>query len=284
MKKQEPSKLEQAALMGAELMKEQEENPYREVRSEIQKLIDGGEVKERDLRREEDLARVHKAVAGLSDAGRAIANFIGTTQGVPNAYADSGLSEKARERVARARAEREKNSAALLNYQYQMGKLDENERSWKYKLRQDKIRNRNNDRRLEYLENESQRKINKQQADIDYKNKLLEYNNRRLALQEDKEKNRISVAQYNAETNRIKANTAKLKAEHNEQGFTTTTTKGYDNMGRLQTVTVVKTPNGEEYQFDADGNVLNNTASANNSTGGGKKDLPNTTKKSLPQG
>lgn len=270
--------------MGAELMKEQEENPYREVRSEIQKLIDGGEVKERDLRREEDLARVHKAVAGLSDAGRAIANFIGTTQGVPNAYADSGLSEKARERVARARAEREKNSAALLNYQYQMGKLDENERSWKYKLRQDKIRNRNNDRRLEYLENESQRKINKQQADIDYKNKLLEYNNRRLALQEDKEKNRISVAQYNAETNRIKANTAKLKAEHNEQGFTTTTTKGYDNMGRLQTVTVVKTPNGEEYQFDADGNVLNNTASANNSTGGGKKDLPNTTKKSLPQG
>lgn len=65
------------------------------------------------------------AIGGIADMGRALANLYFTTKGAPNAYehAKESMGEKSRERYERARAQRDANRAAYINYALNIGKM-----------------------------------------------------------------------------------------------------------------------------------------------------------------
>ena len=65
------------------------------------------------------------AIGGIADMGRALANLYFTTKGAPNAYehAKESMGEKSRERYERARAQRDANRAAYINYVLNIGKM-----------------------------------------------------------------------------------------------------------------------------------------------------------------
>lgn len=72
-------------------------------------------------RRQERLARVHSFTSGIGDLGRAIANMYFTTQYAPNGYdhGKDGLSEKAKARADKWRAERQRLQKEYYNYAMQ---------------------------------------------------------------------------------------------------------------------------------------------------------------------
>lgn len=85
----------------------------------------------------EKMGRGQAFINGIADMGRALTNMYYTTQYAHNAYEEqNSLSARSQERIAKAKAEYDKDRDALLNYALMLDKLDEGERSWKFKLAQ----------------------------------------------------------------------------------------------------------------------------------------------------
>lgn len=100
---------------------------------------------EETARRQERLARAHSFTSGIGDLGRAIANMYFTTQYAPNGYdhGKDGLSEKAKARADKWRAERQRLQKEYYNYALQganakTGRERMQQEQQKTKLAQDK--------------------------------------------------------------------------------------------------------------------------------------------------
>lgn len=74
----------------------------------------------------------HGVVHGIADTVRAIANMYFSTKGAPSAY--EGMSEKARERYAKAKAERDKHREELYNYAMNMRKIENSDNMLKWQM------------------------------------------------------------------------------------------------------------------------------------------------------
>lgn len=142
----------------------EESSPYEGAKAYIQKLIDSAGSRQAETVRDEKLARAQEAVLGIGDMGRALANMFAATQYAPNGFQDSGLSDKARERAERAKAERDKHRDELLNYHMAIGKMNENERSWKFQREMAKERIR-----------QAEEAERRRQGELELKNKVFEW-------------------------------------------------------------------------------------------------------------
>lgn len=79
-------------------------------------------------------------VSGLGDAASAVANLVFTTKGAPNMYDPrNSLSEKARARRERAKAERDANRDKHLHYAMQEAKMRDADRNWRFQLEQTRL-------------------------------------------------------------------------------------------------------------------------------------------------
>lgn len=158
----------------------EEASPYEGAKAYIQKLIDSAGSRQAETVRDEKLARAQEAVLGIGDMGRALANMFAATQYAPNGFQDSGLSDKARERAERAKAERDKHRDELLNYHMAIGKMNENERSWKHQREMAKERLALQQQKQQNADELLQSKIKANEARENYY-KALENKNDKLA-------------------------------------------------------------------------------------------------------
>lgn len=79
-------------------------------------------------------------VSGLGDAASAVANLVFTTKGAPNMYDPrNSLSEKARARRERAKAERDANRDKHLHYAMQEAQMRDADRNWRFQLEQTRL-------------------------------------------------------------------------------------------------------------------------------------------------
>lgn len=167
----EPEKVGNDTIVGGGVQKDASViDPYAGTRGYIQTLIEAGKKRGKDLEKSEKLSRVHEAVAGISDMGRALTNLYYTNQYSPNAFEPSGLSDKARERWERAKAEREKNRESIMNYHMMQDKLDDADRQWKYKMERDKVA----DERADAAARQAQENFERRQSEVERAHKEQE--------------------------------------------------------------------------------------------------------------
>lgn len=111
---------------------------YDDIYNSLQKKIDEARAKqETDAQRKkrERLEKWEGIISGISDMGMAISNLVATSQYAPNAYTgQDSMSEKAKERWEKAKAEREKADADQINYMLQMAKLKDADRDYQNKI------------------------------------------------------------------------------------------------------------------------------------------------------
>lgn len=140
-----------------------EKDPYAGARNYIQELIDASKQRDKDLQRDQRMSRAHEAIAGIADMGRALSNLYFTNQYSPNAFEESGLTDKERARWEKARAEREQNRTNIMNYHMMQGKLDDAERQWKYKQERDKAA----DEKAAAAAKQAQENFERKQAEVE---------------------------------------------------------------------------------------------------------------------
>lgn len=103
----------------------------------LDNLIESYGKKVADHPRQEKLERTQAMIGGIADMGSALSNLYFTNQYAPNAYdPKEGMSEKMRERFDKAKAQRDKDRDAWLNYVMQKGKIEESEKAYKLKKQQ----------------------------------------------------------------------------------------------------------------------------------------------------
>lgn len=184
----------------------------------------------------------HGVVHGIADTVRAIANMYFSTKGAPSAY--EGMSEKARERYAKAKAERDKHREELYNYAMNMRKMENSDNMLKWQM---------------------ERAAADAAALKEHRAAQLAEQQRHNEANESIAQQRANTAQQNANTNEKRANASEskakealIKAKQGISGYSKTTTYEYDIItGKPISVTVVRTPNGEEYKFKEGGSKTN---------------------------
>lgn len=116
----------------------EEADPYAKGKEILNNLLSGYKVEtpeQKAARERREKSRA--AVNGIADMGRALANLYFTTQYAPNAYNEQqSLSAKGRERMALAKAERDKERDAMLNYALNLGKIGEGEQGLRLRIAQ----------------------------------------------------------------------------------------------------------------------------------------------------
>lgn len=189
-------------------------------------------------------ASVHRQrIMAVGDALRHLGNIYNTTRYAPSQKLSSATDVE-RSRYLQDKSERDKSNARFMSYQ-------------QAKARQDYLRDqleaekqyRDESVRLRGLDAESR----KTRLELDErKQEWKEYIDDRLAsLKEQAEQNRkdrddkkITIAEYEAKTDRIEAETSRLRAMKSGAGYTTTTTSVDPLTGKEVTKTTTKTPGG----------------------------------------
>lgn len=181
------------------------------------------------LEQEEKMGKARRgraAINGIADMGRAIANLIATSQYAPNAYDPSqSLSASAQARYEKAKAERDKSRAEWMNYALTKKKLVDDVRNREYLKEKDKADREykekvldNNQRRTDLMEQAEERRMYKIELDEAYRNGKLDLEKEKTETDRKYKEGMLSVNQY-------KARTAELNARLKEQGSTTETTE-----------------------------------------------------------
>lgn len=190
--------------------------------------------------------RTQALVNGIADVGRAFANLMATNNYAPNGYEQSqSLSDKARERWEKARAERQKRRAENWNYHLQKAKLKGDERDYELKREKEKNTAAYHNQQMELRERDLELRAQKlldAKSESEWKHGIeeakLEIQRERLRVQEDFNNQRISLAQFK-EANRRLDNINHNLAEYEE-------TYEYDKIsGKVKKKTrTVKNPDG----------------------------------------
>lgn len=198
----------------------------------LDNLIESYGKKVADHPRQEKLERTQAMIGGIADMGSALSNLYFTNQYAPNAYdPKEGMSEKMRERFDKAKAQRDKDRDAWLNYVLQKGKIEESEKALAYKEKKDESDRAINNEKLE-LEKEKFRRLQgldelkAQQLEWDHqmKEKTFDLKKAELELKRMVAEKKISIAQ---------AKLAQSEIQHKLQEYTETENVERDNRGRV---------------------------------------------------
>ena len=204
-----------------------ETSPYDEAKSYYRRLADIAAKKVADHPRQEKLERQQGLISGIADMGRALSNLYFTNQYAPNSYDDKeGMSEKVRARVEKAKAERDKQREAWLNYALKVGELDDAERAWNFKKEQAKAAQ---EAAAAKAEVEANRHAEKLAETIRHNQEL-----------EEIAKGKMSISQQNADTAKQNAETKKKTEEHK------ITTGAYNKSSGKQDKTRPAAPSGAQ--------------------------------------
>lgn len=149
-------------------------------------------------------------VSGISDAVSAASNLYFTSQYAPNMYDHrSNLSDKAKERWDKGKADRDALLKQHLNYALKIGQLKDADRNWRRQLEQDKIKaaQRAHDNAIA----DAKEKRAAQLHDLD----ILFRNNKIDGAKADAKRKEIE-AQYADELNKAKVNREQAAANANQ--------------------------------------------------------------------
>lgn len=90
-----------------------------------------------ERRKRERREKWEGVINGIADMGMALGNLYFTSQYAPNAYnGQNSMSEKYRQRLDKAKADREKNRDAYINYALTLGKLKDADRDFNFRVEQ----------------------------------------------------------------------------------------------------------------------------------------------------
>lgn len=90
-----------------------------------------------ERKKRERREKIEGAINGIADMGMALGNLYFTSQYAPNAYnGQNSLSEKYQQRLDKAKADREKNRDAYINYALTLGKLKDADRDFNFRVEQ----------------------------------------------------------------------------------------------------------------------------------------------------
>ncbi len=214
-----------------------------------------------DRRKRERRERAEGIVSGIADMGAALGNLYFASKGAPNMYdAANGLSEKARERFERAKADRERREDRWLNYALMRKKLQDERlkeaRARVLESRQDEAYQYELSRRphQEQLQDENLKRMSRANArDVMYE-ELAD-------LQERYNAGEISQDELRRQQSEI------YNAYHGKYGYTGTTYSR--TTGPRGTTTTVRTHDAGRLQ-----NPVSSTAPTSTSTGRGSG-MPN---------
>lgn len=177
-----------------------------------------------DKKKREKRERLSRIFSAIGDGISALSNLYFTTKGAPNAYTgDNTLSERWRARKEELRKEREANKRSYLSAYLDMLKQQARDRSAedlaKYRRSMAAYNQEKEARQLK----ESEARIAKMEAEIEYKNQMLEFNRQKEQAREDYNNKKLSLDGYKARLQAIKIEEDKAKQNYRK---TTTTSEG----------------------------------------------------------
>lgn len=146
-------------------------------------------------------------VSGIGDAVSAASNLYFTSQYAPNMYDHrSSLSEKAKARWDKAKAERDAKLNQHLNYAIKLGQLKDADRNWRRQLEQDKIKAVQREHDNAIADAKEQRERDLHELDILFRNNKIdgakaEAKKKEIDAQYADELNKAKVAREQAATN-----------------------------------------------------------------------------------
>jgi len=198
-----------------------EEDPYANAKNVLQGLYKISKERMKDHPKQQRLASRHALINGIGDTARALSNLFFTTKGAPNAYDhNNSLSAKSRERMEKARAQRDSDTAAYYNYAMKLGDIKAQENATKRQAERDAITDANNKRKLDLEEKKEARyqaaleldtlKLDVQQGNLDARNAEIQIK-RMLA------EGRINKMQADSAINAIKASGATTTYQYDPQ-------------------------------------------------------------------
>lgn len=184
---------------------------------------------EETARRQERLARAHSFTSGIGDLGRALANMYFTTQYAPNGYDHNkdSLSEKAKARADKWRAERQRLQKEYYNYAMQGANAKNSRDAFKAQQERYAEQLRQSQERIDQARRDYERKLDNEAFNRDYKQMELDM---KKAWNEGK----LDVARMNAETRRMAEQYKKSRADinHNLASWEETSEDIFDERGK----------------------------------------------------
>lgn len=233
---------------------------YAELEGYLRKRMEetGGET-DKDRIKRERREKWEGIISGIGDMGRALGNLYYASQGAPSMYdGKDSLSDRAKERFEKAKAEREKKRDEWMNYALTLGKLRDSARDFKlcekqaaaeqeYRKGQAEYQNKS----LKLREREEERRrvtaslaVRKQDWQEKYQQGVLDIKKEQLEIERQYKEGHISKMERDAACNELRAQAAWLTANNGSQPVTTETTTSYDNRGRKTGTTTTKTRGG----------------------------------------
>ena len=184
----------------------------------LDKLIESSGKQVADHPRQEKLERTQAMIGGIADMGRALSNLYFTTQHAPNAY-ENGMSEKMRERMEKAKAQRAKDRDAWMNYVLQKGKIEESEKALALKKKQAETAAENAKKAREDLNAYRAAVIEGRAAELEEKKRENQARQQEKERQSDQKDKQLEISAKNAETNarRVTAYENKNNGKGNEK-------------------------------------------------------------------
>lgn len=217
---------------------------------------------DKDRRKRERREKWEGIISGIGDMGRALGNLYYASRGAPGMYdGKDSLSDRAKERFEKAKAEREKKRDEWMNYALTLGKLRDSARDFKlrekqaaaeqeYRKGQAEYQNKS----LELRQREEDRRqtaasiaLRKQEWLEKYQQGVLDIKKEQLEIERQYKEGLISKMERDAACNELRVQAAWLTAKTGSQPVTTETTTSYDNRGRETGTTTTKTPGGKSY-------------------------------------
>lgn len=181
---------------------------------------------EEELKKEQKRERRDMLIRSLGDGISAIAGLTTAINGGPNIVnPDASLAKSGREMYDKLREQRRKDYTAYLNAALKK----EQASAAQLRARSAADRNRytaeTQRMRAEYAIQNAQQKIeiaeNKQKADQAYKEAIIEIKRQQAAVDKAYKEGRLSIAQYDAETRRLKAHETAVKSAAGKKGVNT---------------------------------------------------------------
>lgn len=179
--------------------KENTYSGYDDILAMVQEAQKRTKEDEETARRQERLARAHSFISGIGDLGRALANMYFTTQYAPNGYDHNkdSLSEKAKARADKWRAERQRLQKEYYNYAMQGANAKVGRERAKAADERAKEQQAYRDKQLDlyYQREESKKRM----ADLQekYKNRQLDLKEAEIELRKWIEQGKMSRSQIN---------------------------------------------------------------------------------------